>query len=100
MRSRVLLVSFALIVFAVSAPVLSAADMFSGMWKENVARSTYNPGPPPRGPQFTTIEAIEFGLRVVEDGVTATGQRTHAEFTVRFDGRDYPFKSTLNGKPN
>ncbi len=100
MRKRVRLVLVVLTVAALSAAVVFGQDMFAGVWRENIAKSTYSPGPPPRGPQFTKIEPVEFGLRVVEDGVSATGQKTHGEFIVKFDGRDYAFNSTLNGKPN
>src|SRR5262245_14814194 len=93
-----LVVLLALVVL--SASVVFAADMFSGMWKVNIAKSTFNPGPPPKGPNTVKVTAVSNGLSVVTDGVNSTGQKTHSEFTVKFDGKDYPNKATLDGKPN
>jgi hypothetical protein len=28
------------------------------------------------------------------------GRATHAEYTAKFDGKDYPWKGTIDGKPN
>ena len=32
-----------------------AKDVFSGNWKLNLAKSKYDPGPPPKGPNFSKI---------------------------------------------
>jgi hypothetical protein len=54
----------------------------------------------PKGPNTQKIEAVENGSKLVADGVNAQGQRTHNEFTVKFDGKDYPQHPTIDGKPN
>jgi hypothetical protein len=56
-----------------------AADVFSGNWKVNVAKSKYDPGPPPKGPNFSKIDAIPGGLKFTNDGVNAEGDPTHIE---------------------
>jgi hypothetical protein len=100
MSSRMPVVSFVLLsVSALSATVLFGADMISGTWKENLGKSTYSPGPPPKGPNSVQFTAVDNGLRVVLNGVNAAGQKTHVEYTVRFDGKDYPVARTLDGKP-
>jgi len=73
-----------------------AADVFSGNWKLNLAKSKYDPGPPPKGPNFVKIEAIEGGLKLTIDGVNAAGKPTHSEWSGKFDGKDNPVK----GDPN
>lgn len=73
-----------------------AADVFSGNWKVNLAKSKYDPGPPPKGPNFSKYEAIKGGLKVTNDGVNAEGKPTHVEFSGQFDGKDNPVK----GDPN
>src|SRR5262245_10775178 len=83
-----------------SASTVFAADMFSGMWKVNIAKSTFNPGPPPKGPNTFEVTAVSNGQSVVTDSVNSTGQKTHTEYTFQFDGKDYPHKATLDGKPN
>lgn len=75
-----------------------AADMFAGTWKANVAKST--PVPNPAKEDVQTVEAVPNGLRVVDDGVTADGHKAHAEWTVKFDGKQYPTKMMRDGKPD
>jgi hypothetical protein len=101
MRNRVLLFSFALITVLVP-PVTTAfgSDMFSGTWRMNLAKS-YSPGASstPKVCPTQEIAAVHKGLTVVTDSVSATGQATHTEFTVKFDGKDYAENATVNGKP-
>ena len=75
------------------------ADMLSGTWKLNVAKSKYSPGP---APQSNTIkfESIEGGIKLVADGVDSQGRKTHNEYTATFDGKDSRTKPMLDGKPN
>ena len=80
------------IVFCFSASAAFAADVFSGNWKVNLAKSNYNPGPPPKGPNFSRIDAIEGGLKFTNDGVNAEGKPTHNEWSGKFDGKDNPVK--------
>src|SRR5947207_2935637 len=92
----------ALLFFGLSVPTF-AADLFSGSWKMNVAKSTFSPGPPPdpRNPSGSgqKIEAVPDGLRLTGENVNGAGQKTHTEFTVKFDGKDYPYKQTVDGMP-
>ena len=67
-----------------------AADVFSGNWKINLEKSKFDPGPPPKGPNFSKIEAIEGGLKFTNDGVNAEGKPTHSEWSGKFDGKDNP----------
>jgi hypothetical protein len=75
------------------------ADMLSGTWKLNVAKSKYSPG---LAAQSNTIkfEAIDGGIKLLADGADAQGKKTHNEYTAKFDGKDYPTKPMLDGKPN
>ena len=84
---------------ALSATMVLAADMFSGTWKVNVAKSKYSPGPPPKS-NMQKIESVAAGMKVVTDGENAEGKKTHNEYTVMFDGKDYPEHPMLDGKPN
>ncbi len=34
------------------------------------------------------------------DGQNAKGEETHSEYTAKLDGKDYPWKGTVAGKPN
>jgi hypothetical protein len=94
MKRRMFVLGAIVFCFAVSGAF--AADVFSGNWKLNLAKSKYDPGPPPKGPNFSKIEAIEGGLKYTNDGVNAEGKPTHNEWSGKFDGKDNPVK----GDPN
>jgi hypothetical protein len=80
------------IVFCFTVSSAYAADVFSGNWKVNLAKSKYDPGPPPKGPNFSKIDAIVGGLQFTNDGVNAEGKPTHSEWSGKFDGKDNPVK--------
>ena len=84
------------VLFCFAASGAFAADVFSGNWKLDLAKSKYDPGPPPKGPNFSKIEAIDGGLKYTNDGVNAEGKPTHNEWSGKFDGKDNPVK----GDPN
>ena len=79
---------------------VSAADMFAGTWRVNLAKSNPPPDQPFKEVPVQKIEAVPNGLRMVQDLVNAAGQKEHGEFTVKFDGKQYPTKNTVDGKPN
>jgi hypothetical protein len=85
----------ALLLFAVSSVVVFAQTAskpaFAGNWKLNVAKSKYTPGPSPKS-QTAVVDAVDGGMKVVVDRVEADGQKTHFEWTAKFDGKDYPVK--------
>lgn len=60
-----------------------------GTWKLNLAKSTYDPGPPPMN-GTRTIESLTSGTRQRTEGVDAAGNRVAYEYTANYDGRDYP----------
>ena len=100
MRKSLFVLSLVLVaVLALSATLVYGADMFSGTWKVNVAKSKYSPGPRPKS-NMQTITAVDGGMKVLTDGVNNEGKKTHNEYTVKFDGKDYPEKPMLDGKPN
>ena len=66
-----------------------AADPQIGNWTLNVAKSTFSPGPAPRG-GTTKIEAAGAGAKLVVDQTTADGTARHWEFTANYDGKDVP----------
>lgn len=66
-----------------------------GVWKLNVAKSKFSPGPALKS-ATTTIEAAGAGTKVVVDQVTADGTKKHWEFTANYDGKDTP----MTGNPD
>jgi hypothetical protein len=71
------------------------SDPQVGVWKLNVAKSKYSPGPVPNS-ATTTIEAVGAGTKVVVDQTMADGTARHWEFTANYDGKDSP----VTGNPD
>jgi hypothetical protein len=59
------------------------------VWKLNVAKSKYSPGPAPKS-ATTKIEAAGAGTKVIVDQEMADGIKRHWEFTSNYDGKDSP----------
>jgi hypothetical protein len=81
----------ALVIACLSAATYAAqvpAARF-GTWTLNVAKSTYDPGPPPYRRARYMIEPRDDGLKVTYEMVHPRGGLTHLEWTGRLDGRDY-----------
>jgi len=83
------LVGVALILFGSTA--LAQKDNTLGTWKLNVAKSKYNPGPPPIS-ETRVYEAWETdGVKATHTRVQADGTRATLGFSARYDGKDYPY---------
>ena len=62
-----------------------------GTWKENVQKSTYNPGPAPKTGALRRYELRPDGFTVVtQTNVDAQGNPTLALSAFKIDGREYP----------
>ena len=75
------------------------ADLLSGTWKQNTAKSKYEPGPSFRNNTVKFI-TVEGGIKLTADGINGDGKRIQNEYTFNFDGKDYPTKQLVDGKPN
>jgi hypothetical protein len=87
--TSMLLVAFALNLAA------AAPDQHSGTWKLNPDKSSYSPGPAPKS-NTVTINSDADNIKLSSDGIDATGNPTHVEYTAKYDGKDYP----ITGVPN
>lgn len=65
------------------------SDPQVGVWKLNLAKSKYSPGPAPKS-GTTKIEAAGKGSKVTVDQTMADGTMRHYEFTANYDGKDSP----------
>ena len=70
-------------------------DPFLGTWVLNVAKSKYQPGPPPKD-QTSIYEASGQAVKVTTKGTDAAGKSTATMFTAGYDGKDYP----VTGNPD
>lgn len=92
MRIRTIAVAVA-VVAALATPALAQNPV--GVWKVNVAKSKYSPGPAPKSSTITTT-AVAGGFRAVNETVPATGAATKSDVTYKFDGKDIK----VTGNPN
>jgi hypothetical protein len=77
----------------VAAPVLAQKDSQVGVWKLNLAKSKYSPGPaPPTAP--TPIEAAGAGTKVSVDQTLPDGTKRQYSFTSNYDGKEVPVTGT------
>jgi hypothetical protein len=72
-------------------------NLLVGTWALNTAKS------PSDGPQMknnvSKIEAVDDGIHLVNEGLVGKDQIFRVEFTVMFDGKDYPWTGSIGGKP-
>ena len=77
-------------VFALlTGAAFAQSDPQVGVWKLNIAKSKYSPGPAPKSGS-TRIEAAGAGAKVTVDQEMADGTKRHWEFTANYDGKDSP----------
>jgi hypothetical protein len=76
-----------------SASGAQTPSAWFGSWSLNVARSTYDPGPPPyKRATYTIAPWGTDGMTVIYDMVHPRGGVTHLEWQGRIDGKDYPLQ--------
>jgi len=75
--------------FFVASAAFAQSDPQVGVWKLNLAKSKYTPGPAPKS-GTTTIEAAGAGAKVTVDQELADGTKRHWTFTANYDGKDSP----------
>ena len=87
------------------------ASPLSGTWRQNVAKSKYSPPELVVKSSISRFEVSQSGVKLLfevtpervklaNDGVDAQGRATHIEYTATFDGKDYPVKATIDGRPS
>lgn len=64
-------------------------EAFYGLWKVDLSKSKYSPGPPPKS-NMKKYEPWKDGFKATQDMVTAKGEKVHVEVIAKVDGKDYP----------
>ena len=80
-------VGLAVLTMCGGAALAQQPDPHIGVWKLNVAKSKYSPGPAPTS-ATTTMTAAGKGMKVSVDQVMADGTKRHWEFTTNNDGTE------------
>src|SRR2546429_2325939 len=71
-----------------------AANPQMGTWKLNKAKSKITPGTAKN--TMVVYSSMLGKIKVATDGIDANGKPAHAEWSGKFDGKDYP----VTGDPN
>ena len=79
-----------------AASLWAAEDPFIGTWKLNLAKSKYNPGPPPQSQTYQYEPSGANGVKFTASGVDARGNPIHIEYTGAFDGKEFPVSGNRN----
>ncbi len=93
MRIRTLAIVIAVVALSWSLSA-QAANPAAGIWKTNVAKSTYSPGPAPKSAMMKIVANADGSMTQTVDNVPATGAPVHYEVTFKFDGKDNTYKGT------
>jgi hypothetical protein len=72
------------------AAAAESPDPFVGTWVLNIAKSTFDPGPPLKSNTTKITDAGNGALHQVVDYVEGDGTATHLEFTSALDGKEVP----------
>lgn len=83
------------VIAALAASRLSMAqgNPFVGTWRLDLAKSHYDPGPPPKS-QTRTWDSSG---KVTVEGIDAMGKPRTYGYTIRTDGKEYPAIGATNG---
>ena len=87
------------LIFAALAAALTlpAADMLSGTWKLNPAKSKFDPGPGPKT-SITKVSMEGDWLVSSTESVSADGKTASYTNRYKLDGKEYPYKTgTFDG---
>ena len=94
---QLLVISFALCLQVPSGEAQTDVPKIVGTWKLNLAKSKYDPGPPPRS-HFQTWTWDGENLTHSTSGVNAKGEQSNgAHWAAKFDGKDYPVFGSGSG---
>jgi hypothetical protein len=94
--SAVVLASTTVLGFAIAIPqtAFAQSDPLIGMWKLNLAKSTFSPGPQPRSRTITT-QAEGQGHKFTVEEVDAQGNPSKAVLMTFNDGKSHPVTGVL-----
>jgi hypothetical protein len=96
LRHLFLLVAALVAVLPANSHAADKVDPLVGTWKLDVARSTFQPAPGPKG-QLRVYQCNGDTEELVSRGVGADGKPTLVRYTARYDGHDYPMTGSLGG---
>ena len=90
---RIRVVVMLLPALAALALLAQSQEAFYGLWKVDMSKSKYSPGPAPKS-NMKKYEPWQDGFKATQDMVTAKGEKVHVEVIAKVDGKDYPGKGS------
>ena len=96
MRIVMLAVLLTVAVLPLPARAADAKDPLHGDWQLNVARSTFQPGPGPKG-QLRSYRISNGVEKLTARGVSADKMPTLVRYEARYDGKDYDITGSTGG---
>ena len=91
MKSAFLGLALAVLALGVLAQATKNPEL--GVWKLNLAKSKYNPGPPVQA-NTLTMEAAGNDVKYSSKGVDSDGKATAQEYLANYEGKDTPLKGS------
>ena len=83
-----------LLAVAGSSALRAQSNSLVGIWKLNLTKSKYDPGPTPKS-LTRTVEAQGNGVKYTFEGVAADGTPIAYGFSTTFDGKDNPVTGSM-----
>ena len=81
----------------IGCATLWAADVQTGDWRLNVAKSQYKTATPPKSQTVTIVPQGKDGVKVTVNAVNAKGEQSTIEYAAQYDGKEYPRNETGPG---
>jgi hypothetical protein len=91
LRSLSAMLVIVMVVTLAGASRVEAADNWVGVWSLNLAKSTYSPGPAPKGWTLVFERTADGSIKLTSAGVAGSGQKQSMSFTSKFDGSEVPW---------
>lgn len=88
-KRNVVFASLIALSLTAAGPLLAQSNTDAGVWKLNVAKSKYVPGPGSRS-QTRTVVPQGSGWKVTIEGVSGAGKTINYSYTTNYDGQDSP----------
>ena len=94
------IIGLAIVFTLVLSQMALGADMLTGTWKINLAKSKYSPADLAPKSGTSKIELTKDGIKVVTEGVDSKGRKTATNYTAKHDGQIVSTNGTIDGKSN
>src|SRR6185295_7191230 len=89
--------ALAVVLSLITYATVFAADIQTGTWKVNVAKSHYKTAPAPQSQVVSVTPEGKDGVKVMVNAVNAKGEKSTISYAAQYDGKEYPRTETGPG---